>query len=504
MNFAHTIRRAARDTPERTALTDPERTVTFAELDAETDAVANALADLGVEPDDRVALYLPNSIAFVAAYVGAMKRGAIPFPINLRFEGDEVRYVLEDGGAEVLVTAGPFEDAVADIDAEPLEEVIVAGGDRGHDYATLVAEHAGHHETHPRKQAELADIMYTSGTTGRPKGVKHTHENLSTNAEAILTRMEWSGNDIGLTVNPCFHVAGLHVTVTPFLVSRTTNHMMAEWDPATALETVAEHGVTTSFCIATIIVDLVNFDDAGAYDTSSLEVVGCGGSPMPKERISTFEDRYDATLVEGYGMTETTPAAALNRAGDAVRKPGSIGTVIEDVVDVRIEDPDSGEPVERGDLGELLWHGDTVTPGYYNLPEKNDEAFVEREGKRWLRSGDIARMDEDGHLFIEDRIDDMLITGGENVYPREVEDVLYGLDGVEEAAVFGIPHERLGEQVTAAIVRTDDSLDADAVEVHCRDRLADFKIPRRIEFLDALPRTSTRKVDKVTLAERFD
>ncbi|WP_276257307.1 class I adenylate-forming enzyme family protein [Haloglomus litoreum] len=505
MNFAHHVRQAARDRPGRTALTDPGRSVTFAELDAETDAFANALAELGVDPGDRVALYLPNSISFVAAYFGTMKRGAIPFPINLRFEGEEISYVLEDGGARVVVTAGPFEDAIADLDAGSVEELVVAGGDRGRDYASLVEQHAGHHEVHPRKEAELADIMYTSGTTGRPKGVRHTHQNLSTNARAILTRMEWSANDVGLTVNPCFHVAGLHVTVSPFLVSGTTNHLLADWDPATALSTVEEHGVTTSFCIATIIVDLVNFEDAASYDTSTLSVVGCGGSPMPKERISTFEERYDATLVEGYGMTETTPAAALNHPGeDAVRKPGSIGTVIADVVDVRIEDPESGEPVQRGELGELLWHGDTVTPGYYNLPEENEAAFVQREGKRWLRSGDIARMDEDGHLFIEDRIDDMLITGGENVYPREVEDVLYLLDGVAEAAVFGTPHERLGEQVTAAIVRDDDALDDDTVERHCREHLAGFKIPRRIQFVDAMPRTSTRKIDKVALRERLE
>ena len=505
MNFAHNVRQRARDTPDRTALTDRQRDVTFAELDAETDAVANALESLGVEPGDRVALYLPNGIPFVATFFGAMKLGAIPFPINMRFEGEEIRYVLEDGGARVLVTAGPFEDRIAAVDAEPLEELVVAGGERGHDYATLVEDHAGGHEIHPRKQAETADIMYTSGTTGRPKGVRHTHQNLSTNAAAILSRMEWSANDVGLTVNPCFHVAGLHVTVSPFLVSGTTNHLMAEWDPDRALSIVEEAGVTTSFCIATIIVDLVNFADAEAYDTTTLSVVGCGGAPMPKERISTFEDRYDATLVEGYGMTETTPAAALNRPGeDVVRKPGSIGTVIEDVVDVRIEDPDTGEAVDRGELGELLWHGDTVTPGYYNLPEKNEEAFVQREGKRWLRSGDVARMDEDGYLFIEDRIDDMLITGGENVYPREVEDVLYGLDGVEEAAVFGLPHERLGEQVTATIVRSSDAVDADAVEVHCREHLAGFKIPRRIEFLDEMPRTSTRKIDKMALRDRLD
>jgi long-chain acyl-CoA synthetase len=242
--------------------------------------------------------------------------------------------------------------------------------------------------------------------------------------------------------------------------------------------------------------------DVASYDLSSLELLGVGGSPMPKERIETVEETFGVTLLEGYGMTETTPLAAINRPDQDVRKAGSIGPPATEVVDVRIENPETGAEVGTDEKGELLWHGDTVTPGYFRMPEKNEEAFVRREGKRWLRSGDIARMDEDGHLFVEDRIDDMIITGGENVYPREIEDVLYELDGVVEVAVIGTPHERLGETVTAIVVADGDLSEADVKE-HCRGRLTDYKVPRRIEFTEALPKTSTRKIDKVSLREEF-
>jgi acyl-CoA synthetase (AMP-forming)/AMP-acid ligase II len=313
--------------------------------------------------------------------------------------------------------------------------------------------------------------------------------------------MGWSRHEVGLTVCPCFHVSGLNITVTPFVVMGATNHLLPQWDPETTLQTIEDRGVTYTFFIPTMLTDLLAADTE-AYDLSTLTEVGVGGSAMPKERIETVEETLDCTLLEGYGMTETTPLAAINTPDQDVRKAGSVGPVAEEVVDVRIEDPETEETVDRGEKGEFLWHGDTITPGYYRMPEKNEEALVERDGKTWLRSGDIGRMDEDGHLFIEDRIDDMLITGGENVYPREVEDVIYRLDGVSEVAVIGTPHERLGETVTAIVV-ADDAVTAEDVEGVVREHLADYKAPRRVEFVDDLPQTSTRKIDKVALREQF-
>jgi long-chain acyl-CoA synthetase len=501
MNFATHVDRIARSAPDRLAMSDHTREVTYAELAGETNAFANALESLGVEAGDRVALYLPNSVGFMAAYLGAMKRGAIPFPINMRFQGEEIQYVLEDSGAVAAVTHGQFEDVIAGLDVPSLEHLIVADGEEGHSYRQLVGEADTDYDPYPRKEDELAELMYTSGTTGRPKGVKHTHRNLGTNARGLVEAMKWSKDTTTLTVCPLFHVSGLNVTSTPLLTAGAENHFLPEWDPDAALETMAANDVTYAFFIPTMVIDLLE-KDVSSYDLSSLELLGVGGSPMPKERIETVEETFGVTLLEGYGMTETTPLAAINRPDQDVRKAGSIGPPATEVVDVRIENPETNEAVGTDEKGELLWHGDTVTPGYFRMPEKNEEAFVQREGKRWLRSGDIARMDEDGHLFVEDRIDDMIITGGENVYPREVEDVIYELDGVVEVAVIGTPHERLGETVTAIIV-DDDSLSAEDVEEHCRGQLTDYKVPRRIEFADELPKTSTRKIDKVSLREEF-
>jgi len=516
MNFATHADAMARNYPERLAMSDHTREVTFAELAGEVNAVANALEDLEVDAGDRVALYLPNSVAFMTTYLGAMKRGAVPFPINMRFQGEEVRYVLEDAEAVAVVTHGQFEEMVADLDVPSVEHLIVADGDRGHSYRELVGAAATEYDAHPRKEDELAELVYTSGTTGRPKGVKHTHRNLQANARGLVEAMGWSQHTVTLTVCPLFHVSGLNVTTTPLLTVGAANHFLPQWDPATTLETMAARGVTYAFFIPTMVIDMLEHG-IDSYDLSALEEVGVGGSPMPKERIETVESEFDVTLLEGYGMTETTPLAAINRPDQAVRKAGSIGPPAYEVVDVRIEDPETGSEVGVDEKGELLWHGDTVTPGYYGMPEKNEEAFVERavpegqrgeggeaadrDGKRWLRSGDVARMDEDGHLFVEDRIDDMIITGGENVYPREIEDVIYELDGVVEVGVIGTPHDRLGETVTAVVVA--DGISEDDIEAHCRERLTDYKIPRRIELVDELPKTSTRKIDKVSLREDF-
>jgi acyl-CoA synthetase (AMP-forming)/AMP-acid ligase II len=517
VNFATYADTVARNDPEGLAMSDHTREVTFAELAGEVNAVANALEDLGVEAGDRVALYLPNSVGFMTAYLGAMKRGAIPFPINMRFQGEEVRYVLEDAGAVAVVTHGQFEEMVAGLDVPSVEHLIVADGDAGHSYRELVGAADTTYDAHPRKEDELAELMYTSGTTGRPKGVKHTHRNLQANARGLVEAMGWSNDTVSLTVCPLFHVSGLNVSTTPLLTVGAENHFLPQWDPETALETMAARGVTYAFFIPTMVIDLLEHGVEG-HDLSALETVGVGGSPMPKERIETVESEFGVTLLEGYGMTETTPLAAINRPDQDVRKAGSIGPPAHEVVDVRIEDPETGAAVGTDEKGELLWHGDTVTPGYYGMPEKNEESFVERavpegqrggagetadsDGKRWLRSGDIARMDEDGHLFVEDRIDDMIITGGENVYPREIEDVIYELEGVVEVAVIGTPDERLGETVTAVVV-AEEEMTADDVESHCRERLTDYKIPRRVEFVEELPKTSTRKIDKVSLREEF-
>ena len=501
MNFANHVDVAARTHGESLAMADPRREVSYAELSRETDAVANGLTDLGVGPGDRVALLLPNSVTFTTAYFGAMKRGAVPVPVNLRFDPETIGFVLENTDASALITSGRFEETVTDRDVG-VDHLIVADGDAGVGYDELLDDSGATVDVAGRRSDELAEILFTSGTTGRPKGVVHTHGNLGANGWGYVRYFPfYSAETVGLTVVPLFHAAGLNVTTTPLTLVGAENHFLPTWDAETALETMAARGVTAAMFVPTMLIDLLEHGTEG-YDLSALSHVIVGGAPMPKERIEAVEAALGVTLLEGYGMTETTPAAAVNRPGQTVRKAGSIGPPMEDIVDVRVEDPETGETVGTDQRGELLWHGDTVTPGYWNLPAANEESFVDRDGRTWLRSGDIGRMDGDGHLFVEDRLDDMIVTGGENVYPREVEDVIYELDGVVEVGVVGTPHDRLGEQVTAVVV-ADGPVSAADVESICGERLADYKVPRSVEFVESVPKTSTRKVDKVALRDRF-
>jgi long-chain acyl-CoA synthetase len=494
MNFANYVEFQAEERPGELATTDPRREMSYAELSAETNAVANGLADRGVESGDHVALFLPNLTTFLTTYFGAMKLGAVPVPINLRFGEAEIAHVLGDVEPEVLFTIGRFEDAFAGGEVD----LVVAGGERGTDYGRLVADAEKSFDVEGQLDSDVAEVLYTSGTTGRPKGVQHTHGNLAANARGGRAHMGYGSDTVFMTAAPCFHAAGLNATTTPAVVHGAENHFLPEWDPETALRTMADRGVTYTMLIPTMVIDLIEHGTEG-YDLSALESLNVGGSPMPSERIDAAEAALGCDLYEGYGMTELTLGTAANTPDQDVYKAGSIGPVADEMAEGRIEDPETREPVDVGEKGELLWRGDIVMKGYYGLPERNEEVFVRRDGETWLRSGDIGHVDEDGHYFIDDRIDDMIVTGGENVYPREIEDVIYELDGVVEAAVVGTPHDRLGEQVTA-VVRGEVTVEE--VESVCRDRLADYKVPREVEVVDEhLPQTATRKIDKVALRE---
>jgi long-chain acyl-CoA synthetase len=501
MNFANYVEFQAADRSEELALTDPKREMSYGKLDAETSAVANGLAGLGVEPGDRVALFLPNLTTFLTAHLGAMKLGAIPVPINLRFGQTEIAHVVTDADPEAIVV---FDEAAAAFAEKPLDaELVVVGEDVPEGttpYGGLVADAEKSFEIEPRLDSEVAEILYTSGTTGRPKGVKHTHGNLAANARGGRAHMGYGPDTVFMTVAPCFHASGLNATTTPSLVHGAENHLLPEWDPELALRTMAEREVTYTMLIPTMVLDLLEHGTEG-YDLSAFESLNVGGSPMPKERIEQTEAALGCALYEGYGMTETTLGTAANTPGQAVYKAGSIGPVAGEMAEGRVEDPETNEALGVGEKGELLWRGDTIMDGYWNLPGKNEEVFVTRDGEEWLRSGDIGHRDADGHYFIDDRVDDMIISGGENVYPREIEDVIYELDGVQEAAVVGTPHERLGEQVTA-VVRGD--VTADEVQDVCRGALADYKVPREVYVRDEqLPQTATMKIDKVALRDEY-
>ncbi|MFC7157514.1 class I adenylate-forming enzyme family protein [Halomarina halobia] len=502
MNFANFVDLAARNAAVKPAVGDETELLTHAELSERTAAAANALASLGVEAGDRVAVCLSNGVPFLTAHLGAMKLGAVSVPVNTRLNVPQVRYVLDTSDVTVLVTDAAFADVAAGV-----ETAVTVDGSVGHDYRELLDDAAETFAVEPRRSDELAEVVYTSGTTGRPKGVRHTHGNLLANALGIVTYFDLTRTDVGLTACQCFHVTGLNVTTTPLLVAEAENRLLPSWDPAAALAAIENHGVTCTFLTPGMLIDLVDHDAVDRYDVSALETVCVGGTPMPTGRVDDAETALGCPVLEGYGMTETTPLAAFNRPGDD-RKRGSVGPPAREVVELRVEDLETGRAVDRGERGELAWRGDTVTPGYERL-QHDSAAFVERHGERWLRSGDVGYLDDEGYLHVVDRREDMFTTGCGNVFPREIEDILYDLEGVAAAAVIDARDDIRGAVVTAIVRPVDDlapgdsDLAAERVREVCEERLEPHEVPRRVEFVDELPRTATGKIDRVALREAF-
>jgi acyl-CoA synthetase (AMP-forming)/AMP-acid ligase II len=505
MNFARDVDVAARTAPDRTAVADRKRALTYEELRAETNAFANAVESLGIEEFDRVAIYADNSVTFVAAYFAIMKRGAVPFPVNMRFSERELAHVLDDAGTVAVVTSAAYAADIEGIGVESVDWLIVDGeSPHGESYKELVAESSDQYYPQSRRRDDPADILYTSGTTGLPKGVRHTHGNVRANVDAFVRYRHHHQREVSLTITPCFHVSGLYITVLPSVVAAAENRIHDGWDPIQALETIDRRGVSYTFFVPTMIVDLLNVDDRERFDTGTLDVVGTGGAPIARDRLIEFEEAFDCTVVDGYGMTEVTCVATTTPL-DRPRKVGSPGRPAwMDIADIAVVDPTSDERCQRGKSGEIQIAGDSVTPGYLNRPQKNEESFVSRDGERWFRTGDSGRIDDDGYLFVEGRLDGMIITGGENVHPSAVEETLHSIAGVADVAVTGTSHERLGEAVTAFVVRDRENVTAESIREASRQRLAEYKIPRRIEFVSALPRSSTQKVDKQALRERLE
>jgi long-chain acyl-CoA synthetase len=503
MNFAAQVELNARNAPEEAALYFEDQTYTWRDLDERTDRFAGFLAARGFEPGDELAIYAPNVPEFVVAFYGALKAGVVAMPMNTRFAAEEIEHMLGHVGHRGLVTLSRYNDLTASLDLHEVERVVVAGdelpaveGVDVHRFEDALGDQSAAFDTVPPRNDDPAFYMHTSGTTGRPKPVIATHENVRTHALAYIDRIGLSRDDVALNTIPIFHVGGLNLHLTLFTQLGAPQVLIDGWDPETTLAAIEEYGVTYAFLIATMLYDLANHD-GDAYDTGSLSVVGAGGQNVPAPVVERFEERYGGWVLEAYGLTETMPAVLSNAPDD--RRLGTAGRPIENAAATRIVDPDDpGSERAAGELGELLVSGDVVTPGYLDRPAANEETFVtDADGTRWLRTGDVVRRDEDGYVSIEDRVDNMIITGGENVYPNEVEERLYEVDGVEEAIVAGEPDDRFGERVVAVVVGDDALTEAGIVEAfEADDSLAGYKQPRRVVFVDELPRSGAGKIDR--------
>ena len=513
-NLVTNVETAVGEHADRTAIGYEGQEVSYEEFWTQTGQFAAALRERGVEANDRVALYLPNVPQFLIAFHGTLRAGGVVVPMNPQYKAREIGHLLGDSEARVVVTLAdlvPFVEGVQDETA--VEHVVGVGGE--HDAAIPFAQFLSAEElpVTDRADDDMAVQPYTSGTTGQPKGVQLTHGNLTSNAESA-TQLIPDGvvpEDNMLGVLPLFHIYGMTVVMNVTLFNGGTFYAMAAWDAQAAARTIEEEAITIMHGVPAMYNDIINQPNAAEFDMSSVRLAGVGGAGIPLEVLRRFEELYDAEIYEGYGLTETSPVTHFNSPVTG-RRVGSIGKTVPGVDSMVVDDSfEEVPPVEEGPVdesevdldaitGEIVVAGPNVMLGYYGLPEANEEAFTEVGGTRWFHTGDIGYHDRDGYYYVVDREKHMIVTGGYNVYPREVEELLFEHEAVAEAAVVGIPDERRGETVKAFVVTMPDAnVTADDIREYCLENLAEYKHPRELEFVEELPRTTTGKVQKFEL-----
>jgi long-chain acyl-CoA synthetase len=485
-NLALNLAEAKDMYPDRAAVRLDDRSLTYEQLHDRSARVAALLATLGVEPGDRVALMLPNVPEFAMLYYGVLRAGAAVVPMNPLLKAREVEFYLGDSGAKLIfawhATAGEA-DKGAEAAGTSFFPVAPETLDRqlsDHDPVASVCE---------RADDDTAVILYTSGTTGKPKGAELTHANLSRNAAvAASTLFHLEPDDVVMGCLPLFHSFGQTCGLNAVVGSGACLTLVPRFDPGKALEVIERDRVTVFEGVPTMYVALLNHPQRRDHDAGSLRVCVSGGAALPVEVLRGFEEAFGCIILEGYGLSETSPVASFNHPGRE-RKPGSIGTPIEGV-EIRVVDP-SGRDVPAGEVGEIAIRGHNVMKGYWRHQQATSEAIPDG----WFRTGDLGRRDEDGYLFIVDRKKDLIIRGGYNVYPREIEEVLYEHPAVAEAAVIGIPHPTHGEEVGAAVVlKPCAAATAAELRAFCKERVAAYKYPRHVWLEAALPKTATGKL----------
>jgi len=488
LNLASIFRAGVERSPDAAAIRLGEAELSYAELDDRSARLASLLREKGFEPGDRVGVMLPNVLEFPVAYYGVLRAGGIVVPMNVLLKRREIAFYLEDPGAKLLLAWHGFAEEAREGASEAgaeLIEVEPAG------FAAALAEVEPSPGMAETAEDDTAVILYTSGTTGKPKGAELTHANLARNADvSSRTTSEIGAGDVVLGALPLFHSFGQTVAMNASLSVGACLTLLPKFDPGEALRTMQRDSVTHFYGVPTMFGALLHHPERESFDTSSLRICITGGASMPVEVLRGFEDAFGAKVMEGYGLSETSPVACSNHP-DRERKAGSIGTPIEGV-EMRVVDEDDN-PVAQGEVGEIVIRGHNIMKGYWQRPEATEEAM--RGG--WFHSGDMARTDEDGYFYIVDRKKDLIIRGGYNVYPREVEEVLYEHPKIREAAVVGVPHDEWGEEIGAAVVlHEDEELAPEEISAYVKERIAAYKYPRVVWFLDDLPKGPTGKILK--------
>ncbi|MDM5153770.1 fatty acid--CoA ligase family protein [Bacillus sp. DX1.1] len=506
MNLVQSLAETARKKGEKPAYIFMDQSVSYDQLNKMVTKFSSSLANMGIGKGDNVALIVGNSPHFLIGLYGTMKAGATVIPINPIYTADEMHYILQNGDVKTIITLDILLPVIQSLTTRipSLEHIIICetSSELNHTetekmktFTDFVASGDLSFEGPELDEEDVAVILYTSGTTGKPKGAMLTHKNLYSNAGDVAAYLQYTGEDRIVAALPMFHVFCLTVAVNAPIVNGATILMLPKFSPKEVFRICRTYEPTIFAGVPTMYNYLYLYEDAGAEDVHTLRLCISGGASMPVALLKNFEKRFGVIVSEGYGLSEASPVTCFNPL-DRPRKPGSIGTNIWHVENKIVNE--LGEEVPIGEVGELIVRGPNVMKGYYKAPE--DTAATLRDG--WLYTGDLARADEEGYFYIVDRKKDIVLVGGYNVYPREVEEVLYQHDAVAEVVVIGVPDERLGEAVRAYVVLNHTTVTEAELVRYCSLHLAKYKVPKSIEFLEELPKNTTGKLLRRALKEK--
>ena len=502
MNVSELLRVTAARVGDKPAIIFHDRPITYAELDREVDRAAAGFAALGIKPGDRVGVLVHNIPHFVYAYQGLARIGGVMIPLNTMYTADEVSFILSDADARAVVVSEAFASTVDGLrETLPMLEHVIVAGSSSPVGAMTWEQMLGRATSGPPQVSvaddDLAVLAYTSGTTGRPKGAMLSHANLLANLDQMSQAqlLAEAEDDVALLALPMFHIYALNVILGLTMRVGAAAVLMERFDATGSLEAIERHGVTILFGAPPMFIAWLNTPGVERFDLSRVRLAVSGAAPLPGMVLEDFRRKLGITIWEGYGLTETAPGVTSNAMGNDA-KPGSIGKPLPGV-DVRIVDG-AGDDVEDGDPGEIIVRGPNVFRGYWRQEQATAEVI--RDG--WFYTGDVGYADADGYIFLVDRVKDLIIVSGFNVYPREVEEAIFRHPKVADVAVVGIPHPYTGEAVKAFVVlKPGESSTEEELSDFCRRSLARFKCPQVIEFVSELPHLPTGKVLRRLLRE---
>jgi long-chain acyl-CoA synthetase len=483
--------------PDHPAIRFKDQTVTYAQLNRRVDSLACGLSAAGLKPGEICVLMMPNSINWATVYYALAKLGSVVLPINFLYRVGELQHIFRDSGARAFIGHSAYlEEARKVMTGLPSMDIRVADGGPAAGFTPLEALFVDHgaFPTYPAQDDESLAMIYTSGTTGLPKGALLTHKNLSSNAMTVADMRHTEPGDVVLGVLPFFHIYGQTSTLNASVYLGLTVRLWVHFETREVFETIEEEKESILIAVPTAFNRLAEMAAVKPPRRSSLRFCVSGGASLPVEVLRRFESLFHTTIYEGYGLTECSPVCVENPYGRPTR-PGSIGVPIPGF-EARVVDEEDRD-VRRGEVGELIVRGPGVMKGYLHQPEATKETL--RGG--WLHTGDLARQDEESYIYIVDRKKDMIIRGGYNVYPREVEEILYAHPAVSEAAVLGVPHPDLGEEVAALVVlRPRTNATPEEIRAFVKERVAPYKYPRVVKVVEELPRSVTGKILKRSIS----